>query len=152
MWCVMESGKMPYKEKIAGFMYQHNTAFVMKWGPQIELPYDSYLSKNRAIRVGRGRLFKDPKHKKAQADAVRIIKSRMKGIKVPTNAKIWIDLYMFKPRKNSDAHNILDGLMDSIEKAIGVNDSHFAIERLDWEVSPKHPKIILTIGYEREVK
>ena len=125
----------------------------IKWTIFTTLPYDSYLSKNRSIKINKqGLIYKDPKHKKIQEDIYWILKglTHKNGYsKCPTDGhKILLKIHFYKPRVNCDAVNILYGLCDAIKKAIDVDDKWFSIHGLDWSIDKKNPRIDLMIGYD----
>ena len=119
--------------------------------PIIELPLDPYLSKNRKMGIGKWKYYKHPKHKKAQDTIIHLVRAALKGKTFPKNKKLWLYVYVYKSMTNSDAHNVIDGLFDAIEKAIGVRYSWFSIWCLDWAIDKNNPRILLQIGEMHEL-
>ena len=55
--------------------------------------------------------------------------------------KLWLSIFVAKPRECADAVNVIDVLCDGIEKGTGLNDRFFAIRRLDWVVDADRPRV-----------
>lgn len=120
----------------------------MRYGPAlatVQCTYSSALSKNaRLKRSFRGRLYIDAKAKAAEAQLERELTTALKGIKW-YQSKVYLDIYVFKSRTNTDALNFIDALADCLKRVILVDDKFYSIKSCDWELDRKNPRIILKL-------
>lgn len=61
--------------------------------------------------------------------------------------KVQVSIFVCKPNHRGDAANYLDGILDAVERAIGVNDRWFCGD-WDWAIDVKNPKIIVKVGQD----
>lgn len=112
------------------------------------LPFNTGLSKNRAKTI-RGRGVKKfigltDEYKAIKAECTEMIKNSIQGEFIDKQ-RVYIDVMVFKRDNRLDSHNLIEGLFDAIELAIGVNDRWFVIERYDWKIDKTFPRIELTV-------
>lgn len=68
----------------------------------------------------------------------------LKGVKMYNN-KVYLDIFVCKPRTNIDAINFLDAVADVLKRVINVDDKWYSIKSLDWKVDTKNPYIIVKL-------
>lgn len=68
----------------------------------------------------------------------------LKRVKMYNN-KVYLDIFVCKPRTNIDAINFLDAIADVLKRVIGVDDKWFSIKSLDWIVDTKNPYIVVKL-------
>lgn len=109
---------------------------------EIDLPLDWELSKNRKF-IGRTKKVLNPKYKKMKEWIVWLVTKEMKEENaIFLKEKVWIKIIVCKTLKG-DAHNLIEGILDAVKVAIGVDDNLFSVS-CDWEQS-KDQKIFITI-------
>ncbi len=117
------------------------------WASYFSTPYSAASSKNRRwTNNGHGGVFLSAEVRSYQDELIR----RISGIDrtwIKMN-KVWISLFVQKPNHKSDAINVVDTICDAVKKAIDLDDRWFCIDRLDWEIAKKDPKIFIKIGQE----
>lgn len=119
----------------------------MRYGPclaTIHCTYSPALSKNARIAQGKRRFFIKPEAKAAEARLEREMRTALKGIKW-YNQKVYLDIYVYKARTNTDAINFIDVLADCLKRVIMVDDRWFAIKSCDWELDRANPHIVLKL-------
>lgn len=106
------------------------------------VPFNPFLSKNRKLKTGRGRVYVDPKHRAAcmavETACARAMCEYDKS-KLP-RTKTFIRIHTFKPDNRSDCVNLIDGICDAISTPLGVNDRWFSA-MIDWEIDRTHPRV-----------
>src|SRR3990167_9191965 len=130
------------------------SGLIFEWLPEIVVPYNPHLSKNRANMIGRGKFYKPLPHVKAKEEIEwELARVWKKEKDVILNSdynieKIWLNIYLYKPRKNIDAINCLDAVADAVQNALGFNDSMFGVYRINWEIDKINPRLSISIGFE----
>lgn len=115
---------------------------------QVELPYSSFLSKNKMGFARRGNMIAHYKLKETcelQDQIVLLIQSQKPKF---VQGKVWVEILVQKPQLRGDAANYVDRICDAIQTAIGINDSWFSLKMVDWQIVRKDPKIVIGIGQE----
>ena len=115
---------------------------------QIELPFSSYLSKNKYGYANTNGVFRHytlPETSALQTQIAYLIKAKRPNF---VQRKVWVEMVIQKPQLRGDAINYVDRICDAIQKAIGINDSWFSLRKVDWQIIRKDPKIIIGIGQE----
>lgn len=59
--------------------------------------------------------------------------------------KLYLEIFVEKPKDKGDAINFLDIIADGVQMGTGINDKWYCIERLDWQINKNDPKIWVTI-------
>ena len=62
--------------------------------------------------------------------------------------KLWIDIYVQKPRQNGDAVNFVDMVCDAVKDAIPLDDRWYSIRSVDWQIVKHEPMIFVGVGQE----
>lgn len=120
----------------------------------LTIPFRTAVSKNRGHRIkqsqyGLATIVKTKDLRSYTHEVHWLIRAEI--MKKPwkfENGKIWLTVFVYKPRKNADAINVLDTLADIIKNAIEVDDQYFAVRELDYDVDTANPRIILGICQE----
>src|SRR5258706_9109239 len=110
----------------------------------INCTYSPALSKNARIAQGKRRFFIKPEAKAAEARLEREMCTALKGLRW-YNQKVYLDIYVYKSRTNTDAINFIDVLADCLKRVIMVDDRWFCIKSLDWELDRVNPRIVLRL-------
>lgn len=109
---------------------------------QIDVPYSSFLSKNRFGIAGKHHFVL-----KETRELQDLIQWQIKAKRARFfTGKVWLDIIVQKPQARGDAVNYVDRVCDAVQKAIGINDYWFSLRRVDWQIVKKNPKIIIGIG------
>lgn len=106
--------------------------------------YNSNLSKNARIANRFKGFYIKPAAKDAETQLLLELTKAFKGVKMYNN-KIYLDIFVAKPRTNIDAINFIDAVADVVKKVIGVDDKWFSIKCLDWKVDTKNPYIVVKL-------
>lgn len=117
------------------------------------VPYTAQAwSKNRAWchrRDGRVYLATPARQARAALAQALSLDCAQRGCLPPWPArKTWLGLVVALPTQRGDAINVLDGVADAVQRAIRVNDAHFAVRCLDWTIDPADPRIEITVSQE----
>jgi len=111
---------------------------------QLEIPYTPDLGKNKMKGFARGHYYTTKIYKDACKSLADLVwaESKGKGFK---KDKIWVEIFLQKPRPNCDVQNFIDGISDAIQTGLEINDSYYAF-KCDWEYDKSiEPYIIITI-------
>ncbi len=112
------------------------------------VPFDQNYSKNAIYRTGaHGHIYIREQVRSLRETIAFEVKSS--GVKWRVN-KVYLDIFVQKPHHRTGAINVLDTIADAIKKGIGLDDTWFAVRRLDWEVVKHEPKIFIGISQENE--
>lgn len=137
-------------------MVKVNGPFSMKINHfKITLPYFAALSSNK--RVGIRRNSKNPVYKKAgylsaQKIYIQFFKMKFKNSEFLPRKKVFISGVVYKDSNRSDAHNLIKGLFDALQKGIntkGVTDNYFSIALWDYNIDKENTRIELEVWQER---
>jgi hypothetical protein len=110
------------------------------------IPYMPELSKNRRYAF-RGSKRKSPAHFKAQRLITLILNRKLALAHFkPSNAKLWVDIVLFKPTIQADASNFINPINDAIVNATGIDDKYYA-GSYDWEIDKKNPRIEIKVRF-----
>lgn len=109
--------------------------------------YSSALSKNARIGYSyRGKIYIRKEAKAAEAVLHRELTSAIKAAKIKFyQNKVYLEVFVFKARSNTDAVNFIDVMCDVVKDVIKVDDRWFSIKSLDWDIDRKNPRIIVRI-------
>jgi len=111
---------------------------------QIEIPYTPSLGKNKMKGFAKGRYYTTKEYKEACKSLSDIVWGHSRGVKWKKD-KIWVEIFLQKPRMVCDVSNFIDGIYDSIKTGIDIDDCYFSGEQ-DWEYDKDvKPYIIITI-------
>lgn len=108
----------------------------------------SHWSKNRAWRSGRGRtpyLTKDAD--RARGSLASALRVALRDRPLP-EGRYWVALHVLRPSMRADAQNALDGVLDAVQVAVGVDDRHAAVHGVTWELRPEDPALVVWVGVE----
>jgi len=64
--------------------------------------------------------------------------------------KLWLDIFVQKPRNNGDAVNFVDMVCDAIKDAIPLDDRWYSIRSTDWQIIKHEPMLFVGIGQETD--
>ena len=118
------------------------------WAVYLSTDYSLNSSKNRRwSNTGTGSVFLSRGVRDYQNELIGRVRNAVKAETVK-HTKLWVSIYVQKPNHRSDAINVIDTICDAIKKAIDLDDRWFCIDRLDWEITKKDPKIFIKIGQE----
>jgi hypothetical protein len=123
------------------------------WSRSVWIPGEFFptLSKNRAhliVRInGRPRIATTLAYKSTCQAVANICRNALRGAEV-RQAKLWLSMHVYKTDHRGDAANLLDGVLDSLQIASGLNDRWYAIGGIDWTVEETEPGIELKIWQE----
>lgn len=113
------------------------------------IPYIKYLSKNRMKAFAGGHYYLPEETRKAKEHIIYPIKnSKIKFIQ----SKLYIELFIEKPKHQGDAINFIDTIADAIVQATGIDDRWYCIGRVDWQINKINPKIWITIKQDRRTQ
>lgn len=124
----------------------------MKWRVVLpgQPPTVNKMYANRKAVDRRGRVYqarvKVPEAAAYQEMATLIIRTAMPSGWKPTGF-VWINLELFL-QKDIDADNTLKAILDSVERATGVNDRWFlpCVKMKTWGVPPRSARVELLIS------
>lgn len=112
------------------------------------VPFDGNLSKNRKLKVTReGRVYTNSDTRHIMERITQLVLSSQ--IKWNIN-KIYLEIIVQKPNMRGDAINFLDAIADAVKKGLPLDDNWFAVEKIDWEIVKKDPRIYISIMQEAE--
>ena len=138
-----------------------------RWVVAVRVPFDWGWSKNRmwAARSGtHARRLTDPArarrsllalHLKRELSRVRANPgasgevARKRLGKDGSGHAIWFGIHVRLPDRKGDALNALDLVADAIQDATGIDDRHYQLAGLTWEISPetrKEPSMLVWVG------
>lgn len=110
----------------------------------VRVTYNSKLSKNARIANRFKGFYIKPDAKAAEATLEYELTLALKRVKMYNN-KVYLEIFVCKPRTNIDAINFLDAIADVLKRVIGVDDKWFSIKSLDWIVDTKNPYIVVKL-------
>jgi len=100
-----------------------------------EIPFNKFLLKNNTKKIGKyGNFYISPEAKSAQYALIIDLKMACKGHTLRDKEKVWINIFVEKPKNNIDCINLLDSIADCIKQAIGIDDKYFCISQIDYEI------------------
>lgn len=122
----------------------------IKWFTTLTFPFMPELSKNRMWpRARDGHTYLNPDSAKARDGIVLLVRAAVRHwpqAEWPPG-KLWLDIFIEKPNRRTDAFNFLDIISDAVQLGTGIDDRNFALWRLDWTICS--PAIItIKIGYQ----
>lgn len=109
-----------------------------------EFPFDINLSKNNTRAFARGHYYIKPEARKCKENLVMALKVACRGHKF-NEAKLWVNIMVYKPNNRIDAGNFVDTIFDAIQEVSGINDKWYSISQLDWELEKENPRIIIKL-------
>ena len=114
-------------------------------------PFDGNLSENKRLAWNpkAHRMFAARGYKVAQGRLDLVLsfaRAKAKAVFDPKR-KVSVDLVVFKPNGRSDSQNFLKGCLDSVARAIKVNDSMFE-GSWRWEIDKDDPRIKIFVSQE----
>lgn len=120
----------------------------MQWYKRVGIPFSWAGSKNHIwANTARGHVFMRAESsymrhllRSAIAEAVADVR--------PAQNKIWIDIYVQKPKMNGDAVNFVDMVCDAAKDALLIDDRWFSIRSVDWQIVKKDPMLFVGVGQE----
>ena len=115
----------------------------------IHCTYNSNLSKNARLATRRGHFYVKDEAKAAEKTLHHEISLATKGLDFK-QAKVYIDITVYKPHVNADAINFIDTIADVLKVVIGVDDRWFSIKKLDWHLDRTNPRIIVKLYQEKK--
>ena len=110
----------------------------------ILVTYNSNLSKNARIANRFKGFYIKPEAKAAEKTLHHELTLALKRVKFYNN-KVYLDIFVMKPRTNIDAINFIDAIADVLKDVIQVDDKWFSIKSLDWAVDTKNPYITIKL-------
>lgn len=112
----------------------------------ITVPWDAGFSKNAQWRINRqGTMYLTPKAAAARDALAWRLRVALQGVTLQPRRKTWLDIFVRRPDWRQDPINVVDAVADAVQMATHVNDTVYAIARLDWTVDRQHPAIIVTV-------
>lgn len=117
------------------------------------VPVRSEISKNARYTVaGRGArrwIANKTSYKKAVGEVQGLCEIAMHeaGYSRLPKTKIWVLWTVFKPDNRSDSANTVDGVLDGVKEAVGVDDRWFA-HGTDWKIDRENPRMEIEIYAE----
>lgn len=130
----------------------------LAWSARAEVPLDSGWSKNRMWLPRAGtharRLSPDARARRdGLADALRAELGddvRPNGLVRPVvQDRLLVAVAAHKRDHRGDAVNVLDMVLDAVERATGLDDRWFEVAGLCWDVRPTDPSLVVAIGQQR---
>lgn len=117
---------------------------------RVVFPFDWRLSKNAIWSLGSGKapVYVSKEQRQLYDSMTLLIMSAARRDGRWFHAKVWIDIRVEMPEHRGDAINFLDGIADSVKKAIDVDDRWFAVRYIDWAIVKQNPRIIIGVGQE----
>lgn len=114
---------------------------------RVLVPFMPELSKNQShVPVGLGRVIRGKASAAAKAELAELLKRALDG-RVPTKAKLWVRILVFKPNHRMDAGNFVDVTLDALQLATGLNDRWYS-GSWDWEIDREDPRLEIEISQE----
>lgn len=110
----------------------------------VKVTYNSNLSKNARIANRFKGFYIKPEAKRAEAVLEHELTIALKRVKLYNN-KVYLDIFVMKPRTNIDAINFLDAIADVLKRVTGVDDKWYSVKSIDWAVDTKQPYIVVKL-------
>lgn len=113
----------------------------------VSIPYSTKLSKNQShinISVDRRVPTKDYL---SCLDLLGILLKQKLGDRQFKKQKIWVSLFVYRKDMRADPVNFVDGVVDGVKKAIGIDDRWYA-GSWDWGIDKKNPRIIVRVSQD----
>lgn len=117
-----------------------------EWMVRYSVPFTYSASKNAiwSMRPG-GHVYMRERARTFRNDLIAATRKALAGVRVAHN-KLWFRIYAEKPNHRGDAINVVDAVADALKEAVGVDDRWFCIDRVDWAVVKKDPRIFIWIA------
>lgn len=114
---------------------------------EFEIPYTPEIGKNQMKGFGRGYHYTKPSYKNAVASLTELVRGYSGNIKWKKD-KVWVEIFLQKPRLVCDVANLIDGIYDAVKVGIGIDDCYFSGKQ-DWEYGKGvNPYIFISIRQE----
>lgn len=108
--------------------------------------YSSFLSKNNRIGYGYKGIYIKKEAKAAESVLRKELTSAIKSAKIRFyDNRVYLDVFVFKARSNTDAINFIDVIADVLKDVIKVDDHWYGIKSCDWALDRKNPRIIIKL-------
>ena len=101
--------------------------------------------KPRINRYGKPEIYVPWKAKKIKKSLENEMFFLFGNMRWKNKSKVWVKLVVYLPNHRWDCHNFIKAILDIIEKAIGINDAWFAIDKCDFEIDKENPRIELEV-------
>lgn len=123
----------------------------MAWYERVQIPFSWAGSKNHIFAsTNRGHVFMRDESRYMRALLTEEVAKVVPAEKLVQN-KLWIDIYVQKPRQNGDAVNFVDMVCDAVKDAIPLDDRWYSIRSVDWQIVKHEPMIFVGIGQETDI-
>jgi hypothetical protein len=113
---------------------------------RVKVPLSAAMSKNRMwVHTRRGVVSSREAHNCKEALIAEVRAAAAAGGVHFFRNKVWVDLLVRKASHAMDCVNILDLVADGLKIAIGLDDNWFSVRRIDWEVRPADPHVVVGV-------
>lgn len=124
---------------------------VMAWYARVQIPFSWAGSKNRIFaNTSRGHVFMRDESRYMRTLLTETVANAVDISKLVQN-KLWIDIFVQKPRQNGDAVNFVDMVCDAVKDAIPLDDRWYSLRSVDWQIAKHEPMLFVGLGQESDV-
>lgn len=124
----------------------------LAWTARAVVPFDWQWSENKMwlARAGSYGRRMNPASEAHRTELKLRMQESLRGVRVTPDQVLWLGIFVWLPDRRGDAINAVKLVADAVQLATGINDRHYKLSGLDWELRPENPELVVTIGQEGE--
>lgn len=123
----------------------------MVWYERVAVPFSWAGSKNHIFSsTSRGHVFMRDESRYMRTLLTEKVREVTASAPLVQN-KLWLDIFVQKPRQNGDAVNFVDMVCDAVKDAIPLDDRWYCIRSVDWQIVKQEPMLFVGVGQDTDV-
>lgn len=123
----------------------------MAWYERVGVPFSWAGSKNHIFsNTARGHVYMRHESRYMRTLLTEQVMDVVDATKLVQN-KLWIDIYVQKPKQNGDAVNFVDMVCDAVKDALPLDDRWYSLRSVDWQIVKHEPMLFVGLGQDTDV-
>lgn len=123
----------------------------MVWYKRVGVPFSWAGSKNHIFSsTSRGHVFMRDESRYMRTLLTEKVAEAVASAPLVQN-KLWIDIFVQKPRQNGDAVNFVDMVCDAVKDALPLDDRWYCLRAVDWQIAKQDPMLFVGVGQDADV-